>query len=57
MLNERSNERISNAQNFPKKYSTGSGPSSRRGSLFDDSRRPSLIINDEVSICLYDDGG
>lgn len=30
----------------------GSGPSSRRGSLFsgDDSRRPSLLINDEVSM-------
>lgn len=32
----------------------GSGPSSRRGSLFsgDDSRRPSLLINDEVSMLL-----
>lgn len=30
----------------------GSGPSSRRGSLFDDSRRPSLLINDEVSIVI-----
>lgn len=36
---------------------TGSGPSSRRGSLlFDDSRRPSLLINDEVSICQFDTG-
>lgn len=33
----------------------GSGPSSRRGSLYDDSRRPSLIINDEVSMAF--DGG
>jgi hypothetical protein len=30
----------------------GSGPSSRRGSLFDDSRRPSLLINEEVSIAV-----
>lgn len=37
---------------FPFSLVTGSGPSSRRGSLlFDDSRRPSLLnFNDEVRI-------
>lgn len=50
------NENIFSLSHFfqTTKIILGSGPSSRRGSLFsgDDSRRPSLLINDEVSITL-----
>ncbi|CRK99520.1 CLUMA_CG012839, isoform A [Clunio marinus] len=40
-----------------KRNVTSSGPTSRRGSLltFDDSRRPSLLINDEVNGCYKDE--